>query len=147
MIDIIQAFEDSKIFGSLIRDQKSWANWKAALKAIFALPMTAEEVEVYQKFTGRGTAPESPFKEVFLIIGRRRGKSFISALIAVFLAVFKDWRKHLRPGEIGYVMCIASDRKQASGLPGDRGSAPETAGRGHQGGKRKAQALRSFDKP
>jgi hypothetical protein len=84
MIDIIQAFEDSKIFGSLIRDQKSWANWKAALKAIFALPMTAEEVEVYQKFTGRGTAPESPFKEVFLIIGRRAEASLSSLLLSPF---------------------------------------------------------------
>jgi len=111
--NIVKAFEDRKIFGSLIRDQKTWANWKVALKSIFALPMDKKESKVYREFTGRKRTPRNPFKEVFLIIGRRGGKSFISALIAVFLGVFKDWRQHLRPGEIGYVMCIASDRKQA----------------------------------
>lgn len=112
-IDIIQAFEDQKIFGSLIKDQKTWVNWKIALKAIFGLPMNEEELKKYSEFTGRKKPSKNPFKEMFLIIGRRGGKSFISALIAVFLAVFKDWKEHLRPGEIGYIMIIASDRKQA----------------------------------
>ena len=57
-------------------------------------------------------------------IGRRGGKSFVLAVIAVFLACFKDWRPYLGPGEIGTVMIIAKDRAQArsikryiSGLP------------------------------
>jgi len=113
-IDIIQSFEDPKIYGSLIRDQSTFVNWKVTLKSIFGLLMTKEEMKAYRKFTGRKKPSENPFKEIFLIIGRRGGKSFISALIAVYLAVFKDWREYLRPGEIGFVMCIASDRKQAS---------------------------------
>ena len=44
---------------------------------------------------------------------RRAGKSFILALIAVFLACFRDWRPYLGPGEVGTVMVIAADRKQA----------------------------------
>ena len=111
--NIIQAIEDQKIFGSLFKDQSTWASWKAALKAIFGLPLSNGELKIFRKFTGRKKQPENPFKETFLIVGRRGGKSFISALIAVYLAVFKDWREHLRPGEIGYIMCIASDRKQA----------------------------------
>lgn len=112
-INIIQAFEDLKIFGSLIKDQETWINWKVCLKAIFGLSMDREELRRYRKFTGRKRPSGNPFKEVFLIIGRRGGKSFISALIAVFLAVFKDWRARLGPGEKGYIMAIASDRKQA----------------------------------
>lgn len=112
-ISIIQAFEDPKIFGSLIRDQSTFVNWKVALKSIFGLLLRREELKVYRKFTGRKKPSQNPFKEIFLIIGRRGGKSFISALIAVFLALFKDWKEDLRPGEIGYIMCIASDRKQA----------------------------------
>ena len=111
--NIIQAFEDTKIFGSLIKDQSTWINWKLALKAIFALPMDRKELRIYRKFTGRKRQPKNPFKETFLIIGRRGGKSFISALIAVYLSVFKDWGTRLGPGELGYIMCIASDRKQA----------------------------------
>jgi hypothetical protein len=113
-INIIQAFKDSKIFGSLIKDQSTFTSWKVALKTIFGLPMNEEELKIYRKHTERKKHPRNPFKEIFLIIGRRGGKSFISALVAVFLAVFKNWREHLRPGEIGYIMCIASDRKQAS---------------------------------
>jgi len=111
--NIIQAFEDVKIFGSIIKDQSTWINWKIALKAIFALPMDRKELKAYRKFTGRKRQPKNPFKETFLIIGRRGGKSFISALIAVYLSVFKDWGTRLGPGERGYIMCIASDRKQA----------------------------------
>lgn len=112
-INIIQAFEDSRIFGSLITDQETWLNWKVCLKAIFGLSMDRKELRRYRKFTGRKKPSKIPFKEVFLIIGRRGGKSFISALIAVFLAVFKDWSARLGPGERGYIMCIANDRRQA----------------------------------
>ena len=46
-------------------------------------------------------------------MGRRGGKSFIASLIACFLALFHDWRDYLSPGETGWVMVIAADRKQA----------------------------------
>jgi hypothetical protein len=35
------------------------------------------------------------------------------ALIAVYLAVFKDWRACLSPGERGHVMILATNRRQA----------------------------------
>jgi len=73
--------------------------------------MSKNELITYTKHTGRRKPPRVPFKEVFLIIGRRGGKSFIAALILVFLAVFKEWNLGL---EKGYIMCIATDRKQAS---------------------------------
>lgn len=111
--NIIQAFEDQKIFGSMIKNQSTWSSWKAALKAIFGLSMTKEELKIYRKYTGRRKAPGDPFNEVFLIIGRRGGKSFISALISVYLAVFKEWETVLSPGERGHIVCLASDRRQA----------------------------------
>ncbi|MFW6129449.1 MAG: terminase large subunit domain-containing protein, partial [Candidatus Aminicenantaceae bacterium] len=112
-MDIIKEFKDPKTFGSLIKNQETWANWKVCLKAIFALSMTDKEKKVYRKFTGRKRAPTKPFKEVFLIIGRRGGKSFISALISVYLACFKSWHDVLGPGEKGYIMVLACDKKQA----------------------------------
>jgi hypothetical protein len=51
--------------------------------------------------------------EAFLVCARRSGKSFVLALIAVYLATFKDWRRYLGPGELGTVMVVAADRKQA----------------------------------
>ena len=51
--------------------------------------------------------------EAWLCIGRRGGKSFILAVVAVFLACFKDWRPYLGPGEVATIMIIARDRRQA----------------------------------
>ena len=45
--------------------------------------------------------------------GRKAGKSFTLALIACYLAVFKDWSPYLSPGEVGTIKVIATDREQA----------------------------------
>lgn len=49
-------------------------------------------------------------------MGRRGGKSFIAAIVAVFLAIFKDYSAFLSPGERGTIMLLAVDRKQARRL-------------------------------
>jgi hypothetical protein len=45
---------------------------------------------IFSKFTGRTTPPTSPLHEAWLVCGRRGGKSFILATIAVFLAAAKQ---------------------------------------------------------
>ena len=59
----------------------------------------AQQLELYRQCTGRATPPSAPFSEVYLCCGRRAGKSFALALIATFLATFRDYRPHLQPGE------------------------------------------------
>lgn len=114
-LDIIDAIESKKYLKSEFPDINTWKAWVACLKATFALSdkMTDEDWEIFSKHTGRMTLPDQPFGEVFLIIGRRGGKSFISALIAVYLAIFVDWSKYLRAGELGYIFVIASDLDQS----------------------------------
>ncbi|MBX3307718.1 MAG: terminase family protein, partial [Nitrospira sp.] len=63
--------------------------------------------------TGRTTPPTEQVQECALVIGRRGGKSFVTALIAVYLACFRDYASCLGPGERGVIMIIATDRKQA----------------------------------
>src|SRR5262249_21586064 len=82
-------------------------------RVLFALPLSDEQLELYRKHTGRSAPPTMPFSEAWLVVGRRGGKSFVLATIAIFLACFKDWRKYLGPGEVGTVMIIAGDRGQA----------------------------------
>jgi hypothetical protein len=111
-MNILQAIADPKVFGKHFTTD-TWGAWLAFLCALFALPMTAEQLELYRKHTGRTSPPSAPFQEAWLCIGRRGGKSFMLALIAVFLACFRDWRPFLAAGEVGTVMIIAADRRQA----------------------------------
>lgn len=112
-MNLLDASRDPNLFAPWFRDPDSWTAWRAFLAALFALPMSEDEAEAYQRHTGRDTAPDAPQDEAWLIVGRRGGKSFIMALIAVYLACFRDYRAHLQPGERATVMVIAADRRQA----------------------------------
>lgn len=112
-MNILQACEDPDLFGPWFRKRETWAAWFAFLAALFALPMTPEQLELYRKHTGRDAPPADPGDEAWLIVGRRGGKSFIMALIAVFLACFRSYAEYLQPGERATVAVIAADRRQA----------------------------------
>lgn len=75
--------------------------------------MTAEELAGYRACTGRTTAPTTPAREAWIIAGRRAGKSRVAAAIATYLACFVDHTAVLAPGEVGTIMLLAADRKQA----------------------------------
>lgn len=110
---ILDCINDRELFAPWFRDRQTWAAWFAFLCALFALPMSDEQLATYRQCTGRNEAPTAVAKEAWLVCGRRAGKSFVLALIAVFLACFHDYRQYLAPGERGVVLIIASDRKQA----------------------------------
>jgi hypothetical protein len=112
-MNILEALDDPKLFGGHLRDAASWSAWRAFLCALFVLGMSDNEAAVFRACTARSAVPAMPFVEAWLICGRRAGKSFVLALIAVFLAAFKDYRRYLGPGERATIMIIATDRKQA----------------------------------
>lgn len=112
-MDILDACRDDKLFAPWFRDPSTYRAWFAFLAALFALPMTDEEREVYRRHTGRDDLASEPYREAWLVIGRRGGKSFFMALVAVYLAAFHDYRRFLAPGERATVMVIAADRRQA----------------------------------
>ncbi len=91
---------------------KSWNGWRVILKAMFALPLSAKELEAFEELTGRTSAPTEAAREVWAICGRRAGKSIMSALVAVYLTTCREY-KDLAPGERGVFMVIAADRRQA----------------------------------
>src|SRR4051812_13494570 len=88
-VNILDAIDDPNLFAPWFRDRGTWQAWMAYLRALFCLPMTPEQVALYCECTGRTAAPTAPATESWLVCGRRAGKSFILALIAVFLACFK----------------------------------------------------------
>lgn len=113
VLTILEAMHDAALFGPWFRDRTSWRAWEAFLSALFGLPMQEEAAALFSKHTGRTLPPSTPAREAWMVVGRRGGKSRIAALIAVFLACFRDYRHLLAPGEVGTLAVIAADRRQA----------------------------------
>jgi hypothetical protein len=110
---ILNAIDDERLFAPWFKDRATWSAWRVLLASLFALPMTDAELATFRECTARIEPPSTPATEAWLICGRRAGKSFTLALIAVYLACFHDYRQHLSPGERGMVLIVATDRKQA----------------------------------
>ena len=111
-LTILDTMQDPALFGPWFQG-KTWDAWRVFLASLFGLPLDNKSLEVFQKHTGRKGTPIDPATESWLIVGRRGGKSLISALVAVFLACFRGYQGILAPGERGTVMVIAADRRQA----------------------------------
>lgn len=92
--------------------RSSWGKWRAFLASLFGLPLDGEGQAIYTEHTGRQDVPTEPFSEAWTIVGRRGGKSRIAALVAVYLALFRDYSEVLSRGERGVVMVLAADRGQ-----------------------------------
>lgn len=112
-ISILDAMDDPHLFGQHFRNAKDWKAWKAFLASLFGLPTTPDQLATFQQCTGRTTPPPNGSNEAHLVIGRRGGKSFILATIAVYLAAFRDWRPYLAVGERATVAVVCPDRKQS----------------------------------
>lgn len=110
-MNILDAMTDPHLFARPFAD-KSFSNWRALVAGFYGLPLTDEQAEVFRNLTQREPAKE-PFEELWLCIGRRGGKSNVSALLACYEAFFNDYSDRLAPGEVATVMVIAADRKQA----------------------------------
>lgn len=95
-------------------DLDSWGIWRIVAKAIFAEPLTSEELATFAKITGRTIAQDTPAKEVWLACGRRAGKDYFIAALVVWLACFRRYR--FNKGELGRIMLLAVDSDQADVL-------------------------------
>ena len=112
-MDLIEACGDDRLFQPWFRDPATWRSWFTFIRAAFALPPEDGDLETFTRCTGRASWPSEPAAEAWLTCGRRSGKSFMLALIATYLALFKDWKQHLSPGEVATIMVVACDRRQA----------------------------------
>ena len=111
-LTILDAIRDPALFGRWFAGS-TWGAWEAFLAALFGLPLTEPELATFRRHTGRQNAPQAFVREAWLVVGRRGGKSLVSALVAVYLAFFHDYRMLVAPGERATVMVIAADRRQA----------------------------------
>ncbi|MEO8646549.1 terminase large subunit [Pseudomonas sp.] len=111
-VTIRDLMTDPALFGAQFAGE-SWANWRALLASFYGLDLTDDEHTNYLSLTGRSSLPPGAFDELWLVVGRRGGKTQAAALLAVFEAFFRDHSDKLSPGEVATVMLLAADRKQA----------------------------------
>jgi len=112
-LNIIDALRRKEIFRPLFKDLATWHAWEVYLRGLFGLELeSAADKKLWKACTGQAK-PAGKVRESFVICGRRSGKSYLSAVIASFLAAFKDWRPYLSPGEKGWIFVIANDKQQA----------------------------------
>ncbi len=90
-----------------------YAAWRAFVAALFTQKLAADELGAFTQCTGLRDQGETKYREAWLPIGRRGGKSRALALIAVYLAVCEDWTPYLVPGERGHIVVLAAQTKQA----------------------------------
>lgn len=111
-VTLLRAMDDPKLFAPWF-GRGDWSAWRAFLTGLFGLPMDDDALAIFRRHTSRTSAPTSAAREAWLICGRRGGKSLCMALLAVYVATFRDYRQHLQPGERATVAVLAADRKQA----------------------------------
>jgi len=75
-----------------LRGAADWTAWRAFLAAVYGLPMTDRELEVYRACTGRKDPPTRPAAEVWAPVGRRARKSAVVAVMTVWHGGFLDCR-------------------------------------------------------
>jgi hypothetical protein len=109
---LLDAIRDERLFADPFGGA-TWRAWRTVLAALFAEAPHDSDLERYRQATGRRHWPVKPFSEAWLVVGRRGGKSAAAALVAVYLACFRDYRRYLAAGEHGTLMVIAADRRQA----------------------------------
>ena len=110
---LLDAMDDPNLFAPWFKKPNQWKAWRAFIAVLFALPLDVNQRAIFRECTQRTTPPSKLVKEAWLAVGRRGGKSFVLALIAVYLSCFANYRRYLAPSERGTVMVIAADRKQA----------------------------------
>ena len=115
---ILDTLADEKLFAPFFPDPTSWRSWRVFLAASFGIPLSADDLDIYARHTGRSAVPGLPAREAWVVVGRRGGKSRIAALVSVYLACFRDYRRILTPGERGTLPVIAADRRQARAVFG-----------------------------
>src|SRR6516162_2954610 len=106
------AFDDPMLLGRHFQGE-SWDSWKALLRGAFAEPLSLAQRGVFENLAGGRAPPEQRVKELWVIAGRRSGKSSIAAAIACYLASFVNYKPHLRAGERALICCLAVNRSQA----------------------------------
>jgi hypothetical protein len=100
---------DPKLLGNVLKD-KSWFGAKVLLIAAAGERLTEIERTEFTRLTHRQFEPLQVAHEIFLIFGRRAGKSYVMAIFLLWIAALCTHHR-LAPGEVGVALLISRDQK------------------------------------
>ncbi len=119
-MNIIEAIKDENLFRTFVTntadgDLSSWQKWLSFLRVLHGLTTFADEHETIQACTGRDPQklPDEGFTEALLLVGRRGGKSKMTALVGAAEAILGGKEKNLSRGEIAMVAILSPTRFQS----------------------------------
>jgi len=110
-MNIARAFCDKRLFAAALGDLDTWQVWLTILTAAFSLPLSAEQLQIFSTISGDRLPPTQAVRELWVVAGRKSGKSRIAALVSIYLALFVKHK--VAPGERPMVLCIAGSVDQA----------------------------------
>jgi hypothetical protein len=92
----------------------SFDAWRLIAKLISGEELTRCERDLFKRCTGRKRVPRHPVRRLYLLVGRRGGKSRFLAALAVWVAALAtNWRSVLAPGERAVLLLLGCDKQQA----------------------------------
>lgn len=111
-----EAMIDPNLFGNWFRGA-SWRVWLTIAKVLSGVSLTDAEWAIYTYIAGRQSLPEL-IRQLWIMAGRRSGKSLFMAFVGIYQAIFRDWSKVLTKGETGVVAVFCPSRSQGKIIHG-----------------------------
>jgi|GEM_PF-343321 len=113
-LNLLEALSSSRGLGTYFTDKSTWWPWFVFIKALIGQgTLSAREKTLLKDCTGLDAPPTKRIREAFLICGRRSGKSTFCALLAVFYAVWGEWKRYISLGERPKVFVVAVNMDQS----------------------------------
>ncbi len=92
---------------------ESWSSWGVLFKVLAGrTDLSAAEMALFHEATGLSSLPAERLRELFICVGRRGGKSTVTALTAVSYGLWGDWQKDLQGGEQPQIFIVSPTLEQ-----------------------------------
>ncbi len=110
-VTIDEALLNPKLLGAALGDPKPWQMARTVLKAGFGIALNRDEARAFASVASSRKPPNKRVRELWMIVGRRGGKSRMAAAIACYVALFVKHK--LAPGEVGTVLVLSASLDQS----------------------------------
>jgi hypothetical protein len=110
MLSLRKSLDDPSVFRGLF-PSPSWDAWRVVASVLQGKRLTAAERAIFTQCTGREREPTRPLRELWVVAGRKSGKSRFAGLVSAYLAAAADPRC-LAAGETALVLLCAPAKYQ-----------------------------------